>query len=222
MKNLTSHILLLTSFFSLLSCTQDLYEKGDSEFSYMRADFGEAIVNADKLVSRVVTDDDDVLTLTTPYTASWIQRPDTTYRAVIYYNKVENGAEPLSISHVTTLTPHRDSLAVRKWNPDPVGVETAWVGRNRRYLNIGLVLKMGATEKEATPQSVGILHGGTTINADSTRTADLLFYHQQGDVPEYYSQRAYLSVPLGGVAADSVRLTVVTYDGPFVRTYPLN
>ena len=221
MKKPVSLLSLFTLLCSLLSCTQDLYEKGDSEYSYMRADFGEAMVNGDKQVSRVVTDDDDVLTLTTPYTASWIQRPDTTYRAVMYYNKVGNGAEPLSISHVTTLTPHRDSLAVRKWNPDPVGLETAWVGRNHRYLNIGLVLKMGATDKEATPQSVGMLHGGVTINADSTRTADLLFYHQQGDVPEYYSQRAYLSVPLSGVVADSVRLNVVTYDGRFVRTYPL-
>jgi hypothetical protein len=67
-----------------------------------------------------------------------------------------------------------------------------------------------------------MLCGGITVNADSTRTMQLLFNHHQGDVPEYYSQRAYISLPLQGLAADSVRLTVVTYDGPFVRTFSLN
>ena len=85
----------------------------------------------------------------------------------------------------------------------------------------GAVLKVGAADKDATPQSVGMLHGGITINADSTRTINLLFNHRQGDVPEYYSQRFYMSMPLSGLDADSVRLTIVTYDGRFVRTFPL-
>lgn len=220
MKHLALFFLLLTSYI-LLSCEQDVYEKGDGSYSYMRADFVEAYVGADKQVSRVMTDDDDELTLTAPYMAEWIKRPDTTYRAVLYYNKVENGAEPLKLSRITTLTLRRDSSDVEKWNPDPVGIETAWVGRNRRYLNMGLILKIGATDKDATPQIVSMLDGGVTINADSTRTVELLFNHYQGDVPEYYSQRAYISLPLQGIEADSVRLTVVTYDGPFVRTFPL-
>lgn len=224
MKKLTSrlayHIPYL-SFLFLFACEQDVYEKGDGELSYLRADFVEAYVNADKQINRVVTDDDDELTLTMPYTADWIKRPDTTYRAVIYYNKVENGAEPLSIARVTTLTLRYDSTEVSNWNPAPIGMETAWIAHNRRYLNLGLVLKTGATDKDATPQTVGMLCGGITVNADSTRTMQLLFNHHQGDVPEYYSQRAYISLPLQGLAADSVRLTVVTYDGPFVRTFSL-
>ena len=102
MKHLALFFLLLTSYI-LLSCEQDVYEKGDGSYSYMRADFVEAYVGADKQVSRVMTDDDDELTLTAPYMAEWIKRPDTTYRAVLYYNKVENGAEPLKLSRITTL-----------------------------------------------------------------------------------------------------------------------
>lgn len=203
------------------ACEQEVYEKGDGELSYMRADFVEAFVNADKQISRVVTDNDDELTLTTPYSADWITRPDTTYRAVIYYNKMENRAEPLSLARVTTLTLRNDSNALSKWNPDPIGMETAWVGHNLRYLNLGLVLKSGATDKNATPQSVGMLHGGITVNADSTHTLQLLFNHHQGDVPEYYSQRAYVSLPLSGLTVDSVRLTVVTYNGTVVRTFSI-
>lgn len=205
----------------LAACEQELYEKGDGKYSLMRADFAEAHVNADKKVDRVVTDDGDDLPLTTPYAASWIKQADTTYRAVIYYNNVEGKAEPLSISRVSTVTLRRDSAALSKWAPDPVGLETAWVGSNRRYLNLGLVLMTGATEKDATPHSVGMLHGGTTVNADSTRTVSVLFNHRQGDVPEYYSQRVYASMPLQGIDADSLRLTVVTYSGRFTRTYAL-
>ncbi|MBQ3754174.1 MAG: NigD-like N-terminal domain-containing protein [Prevotella sp.] len=224
MKNLASQLLPFFPYLSvllLLSCTQDLYEKGDGKYSYLRADFAEAYVNADKQVNRLVTDDNDELTLTKPYTADWIERADTTYRTAIYYNKLEKGAEALSISRVTTLTLRSDSGALSKWAPDPVGMEAAWIGRNCRYLNMGLVLKVGAADKDATPQSVGMLHGGITINADSTRTINLLFNHRQGDVPEYYSQRFYMSMPLSGLDADSVRLTIVTYDGRFVRTFPL-
>ncbi len=212
------HIALLVL---LAACEQEIYEKGDGQLSYMRADFVEAFVNADKQVNRVVTDNDDELTLATPYSADWISRPDTTYRAVLYYNKVDSRAELLGLGRVTTLSLRRDSSAVSKWNPDPIGMETAWVGHNLRYLNLGLVLKIGATDKDATPQSVSMLHGGITVNADSTQTLRLLFNHQQGDVPEYYSQRAYVSVPLSGLTVDSVRLTVVTYDGTVVRTFPI-
>ena len=84
MKKLTSRLAYLIpylSFLFLLACEQDLYEKGDGELSYLRADFVEAYVNADKQINRVVTDDDDELKLTMPYTADWIKRPDTTYRA---------------------------------------------------------------------------------------------------------------------------------------------
>lgn len=205
----------------LAACEQEVYEKGDGEYSYMRADFVEAFVNADMQVSRVVTDNDDELPLTKPYSADWIKRPDTTYRAVLYYNKVENRAEPLSIARITTLTLRNDSNAVSKWNPDPIGMETVWVGHNLRYLNLGLVLKTGAIDKDAKPQSIGMLNGGITVNEDNTRTLQLLFNHHQGDAPEYYSQRAYVSLPLSGIAADSVRLTVVTYNGTVVRTFSI-
>ena len=43
----------------LAACEQEVYEKGDGELSYLRADFVEAFVNADKEVSRVLTDNDD-------------------------------------------------------------------------------------------------------------------------------------------------------------------
>jgi hypothetical protein len=69
-----------------VGCEQDAYDKGDASYSYMRADFVEANVGSDKRIAGVVTDDDAQLQLTTPFSASWIQRADTVYRAVMFYN----------------------------------------------------------------------------------------------------------------------------------------
>ncbi len=78
MKKFVRLLSAVSLFAFATSCEQELYDKGDSEYSLMRADFVEAFVDNDKQVGYVVTDDDERLQLTAPYTAQWIQRPDTT------------------------------------------------------------------------------------------------------------------------------------------------
>lgn len=51
------------------------------------------------------------------------------------------------------------------------------------------------------------------VNADGTTTQHLTLYHDQGGVPEYYSQRTYVSIPLSDIHADFIILTINTYDG---------
>ena len=53
---------------------------------------------------------------------------------------------------------------------------------------------------------------------DGTVTALLHFYHNQADIPQYYSNKYYLSVLCDKMTCDSIRLTVNTYDGEVVRT----
>lgn len=212
MKKLTSYFLPLVPCL-LLSCTQDLYEKGDNENSYLRADFVEAFVNNDKQVRRVVTDDDVELKLTTSFSADWIQRADTVYRGVMYYNQQDGAAKVRSLSNVGTLTLRRDTTDGKKWKTDPVGLETVWVSTNRKYLNLGLVLKMGAMEKDATPQSIGMMLSRVDTDEEGVRTGHLQLVHSQGDVPEYYSQRVYVSLPLQGLTVDTLYLTMNTYSG---------
>ena len=84
-----SYFLPLT-FYLLISCTQDGYEKGDGQYSNMRGDFVEAMVGADKKIVSLTTDDGDTYPLTQPYAAKWITRPDTIYRCMLYYNKVRD------------------------------------------------------------------------------------------------------------------------------------
>lgn len=212
MKKLFSYLLSVSSCL-ILSCTQDTYEKGDSENSYLRADFIEAFVESDKQVRRVVTDDDVELRLTKVFSADWIQRADTVYRAVMYYSQQGDAAEVRALSGVGTLTLRRDTTEGKKWKTDPVGLETAWVSTNRKYLNLGLVLKMGASEKDAEPQSIAMMLTRIDTDEKGVRTGHLQLVHSQGDIPEYYSQRVYISLPLQGVTVDTLFLTMNTYDG---------
>lgn len=211
---------LLTLVAASVACEQDFYEKGDSENSYLRADFIEAFVDGGGQVRRVVTDDDDELLLAKPFTATWIQRTDTVYRAVMYHSRKGGGeAVVRSLSRVTTIPLSRDTAAARTVTSDPLGFESAWIATNRKYLNLGLVLKTGALEgTNARQQTVGmLLQRIDTTRAGNDgkerRTAHLRLVHSQGDVPQYYSQRVYVSMPLQRLTVDTLYLTIDTYDG---------
>lgn len=217
-------LLLLISFLTLFSCEQDLYEKGDNEYSYMRADFVEAVVGSNKQIVYVVTDNDERLLLTAPYTDSWIGRSDTVYRALLYYSNQDDRAKVELMGRVSTLSINDDSVSVSTWREklaDPVGLETAWVSFNKKYLNLGLVLKTGAVDDESKIQKLGMHYSSSYINADSTRTVHLLLSHNQGEVPEYYSQRVYVSVPISEVPTDTLRVSINTYNGVVTKNYRL-
>ena len=102
--------LLLLGIALLTSCERDSYDKGDSSDSYVRADFVEAFVDSDKKVNYVVTDDDVRLTFANAYSSSWIQKADTVYRALMYYNLIDSKTELLSLQRVGTMTIRTDSL----------------------------------------------------------------------------------------------------------------
>ena len=53
---------------------------------------------------------------------------------------------------------------------------------------------------------------------DGTTTAHLRFYHDQADIPQYYSNKYYLSVLCDQLVCDSICIVVNTYDGEMTRT----
>jgi len=210
-------VLMLTA-----ACEQELYEKGDSSMSYMRADFVEAFVGSGKQVDYVITDDGDSLQLTAPYKGSWVERADTLYRALMYYNQRGTTAEISSMYRVPVLSAKRDVIGINKAKTDPVGLETIWMSRSKRYLNLGLLLKTGEAEAEKPrAQSFGIVKDGTALNDDRTLTLNLTLSHNQGDIPQYYTQRSYLSIAVSELKVDSLRLTLHTYDGVVSRVFSL-
>lgn len=215
MKRLFRLLLLMPL---LAACEQDVYDKGDSQYSYLRADMVDAKVGGDKKVVTVVTDDGEELPLTAPYSSSWIAKADTTYRAVMYYNLKGSQAEVVSMSQLSTVRIKPAFFVKDKLRDDPLSLESAWVSGNKKYLNMSVIMKIGAIGKDDELQVLGMV--GDSITADGGKlTCHIRLYHSQGDVPQYYSQRYYFSVPLSGIEVDSLQLRINTYDGVVVKGF---
>ena len=214
------HTALLALSLGFLACTQDAYDKGQGTYSLMRVDLVEAHVRADSLIDYVTTDDGQLLQLLQPSRHTWVKTTDTLYRAMLYYNlSGQDKAEVLSCAPViTTKVTPADSLK-EGMKTDPVGLESVWMARSRRYLNVSIYLKMGESDNDKAVHRLAIVKDTLVENADATSTLCLQLYHDQGNVPAYYSQRTYFSIPLYDLQADSVSLTVTTYDGRVTKLF---
>ena len=220
------HLLRLLVIILVASCTQDAYEKGEGTYSLMRGDFAEANVNSNREVTSITTDDGETLPLTTLATAQWISRPDTIYRCMLYYNKVKAAdgkpaAEVISLGRVPCLYVKSLISFEKTYKDDPVKFESIWNSKSGKYLNLHLQLKTGYTEDSTAVQKLDIVTDSLISYPNGRRTLSLLLYHDQGNVPEYYSTQAYVSIPTTGLAVDSIRLYLNTYSGPVIKTLPI-
>lgn len=207
--------------FLLFSCETDSYEKGQGEYSLMQADMGELTINGDKQAVAFTTDDGDSYTLTDPVKVQWIQTADTTYRAVIYYNKVREGqAEAIGLSSVPTMTPV-EHWRFREQPQDPIGFESAWVAKNKKYINLGLLFKSGYVDDTMGRHLISVAQDTILVNADQTCTAYYRFLHGQNNTPEYFTNRHYISILLPQELPDTVHLAIATYDGVINHTFAL-
>ena len=214
-------LLLYTFLLLLFSCETDSYEKGQGKYSLMRADFAELTVNSQQQGVGFVTDEGEQLALANPLTASWITRPDTTYRAIVYYNKVENGrAEIVSLGRMGVLSPV-PHWRLKEMPQDPLGVESVWLTRNGKYINLGLLLKNGRIEDEEGTHVLGLCRDTVLKNDNQTQTAYYRLLHSQGDAPEYYTNRRYVSILLPQEHLDTVRLSMETYSGRLEKVIAL-
>lgn len=221
MKNTLTALFMVLA--TMASCTQDAYEKGEGRYSSLRADFVEAHARSDKQVDYALTDDGDRLDFTVPYShASWVKTPDSLYRGILYYKGTGASVEVVALSSVSvidSLVP-KDSLK-QGLKMDPLTLESIWVSKNKRYLNAGIYLKTGETEDEKAAHRIGLVRDTLITHTDGKSTLRVLFYHDQGNMPEYYSTRSYFSVLLPGIQADSLQLSVNTYNGTVVKCFPL-
>ena len=208
MRHLFIYIALTAAL--LASCENDTYDKGEGAYSYLQADFVEAHANGEKEIDYVITDNGDSLSLVAPCAAAWAKTADSTYRAALYYNKVEGGkAKAVIIEQVLTmsLTP-ADSITEMK--TDPIGVEAVWTDSRKRYVNLTLTLKVGTVSNDSEKHKVTLVPDSLHFNShDTSRTLHLTLYHDKGDIPEYYTEKYYFSLPSAQFAAldaDSVAI----------------
>ncbi len=223
MIHVTKRILPLCLFtFFLLSCESDSYDKGEGKYSNTLAEMAELTVNTQKQGVSFVTDDGISYNLSTPYTAKWIETADTTYRTIIYYDKLDDGrAKTVSCGQVGTLSPIAH-WRFKKQPQDPVGVESAWLAKSGKYINLGLLVKSGYVDDKEGGHVVALACDTVLANGDGTQTAYYRLLHEQGDTPEYYTNRRYLSILLpADNRPDTVSLSIVTYNGGFERSFAL-
>lgn len=216
---------MLSSLLLILgtSCKRDSYEKGEGKYSLMRGDFVELHINADKKADAVTTDDGDQYPLQNLYSANWISVADTTYRCMLYYNKVKAAdgkmqAEVISVGQVPcpSIKPLNDFD--KEVRTDPVRFESMWMSKSGKYLNVSLQLKTGQTEDTTAIHQLAFLSDELAIHPNEKRTLHFFLYHDQNKMPEYYSTQVYVSIPTKDIEADSVCFTVNTYSGPIVKT----
>ena len=219
MKKLFRLLVIITvncQLSTLISCTQDAYEKGEGEYSLVRGDFAEAVVNSSKQVTKIVTDDGDELFLTSPYTAKWVAKADTTYRCMLYYNKVDGKAEIVSMGQVPCATVYPLSQFDKEFKTDPVKFESTWMSKTGRYLNLSIQVKTGTADDTAAVQSLAVVSDTLITHPDGKQIRSLILHHDQGNVPQYYSTQVYFSIPTDRIDADSVRISINSYDGEVV------
>ncbi len=214
-------LLILSAFYC--GCTSEAYDTGDGSLSYMRADFVEAQTDVNAMVVSATLDDGTTLSLAPSAKADWITTKDTVYRALLYYNKVEDKSTVASIAISQVLVPNvvsgKNITAV--YPADPVSLETVWMSKNKRYLNLGVYIKIGSKNGSFGTQSLGFLHYDTIEQEDGSRLYRLRLVHNQNGVPEYYSTQVYMSIPLYRLPfhiqeGDKVEIDVNTYAAGYV------
>ncbi len=202
------------------ACQSDGYETGDGRYSYLRADLVEAHTAEAGTITAATTDDGERLTPSTPLTASWATTPDSTYRAILYYSRADGTSTTVEVHTIAAVPVCRPRAAAtfKKIVTDPVTFQSQWTGADGRYVNLALDLKTGTADTQDARQTVGIVLDSTVTRSDGRTVAFLRLYHDQGDVPQYYSSRTYLSIPTANIKADSAALTIATYKGTVTHT----
>ena len=213
-------------FCLFISCTQDAYEKGEGEYSLMRGDFAEAYVNTAKEMESITTDDGELLPLKVNKTAKWVTTADTTYRCMLYYNKVQDQsgqflADVISIGQVPCPRIVPLPEFEKELKTDPVKFESMWLSRTGKYLNMSLQVMSGHTDDTTAVHQLSFVSDTLMTHADHSRTLHVRLHHDQHQVPAYYSVQAYVSLLVDSIQADSIHFTVNTYNGTVVKTLPL-
>lgn len=207
------------------SCSNESYETGDGAYSYMRADLVDAHVDGNMVIDYVNTDDGERLVANNDYTISWAKTGDKDYRTLLYYNKVatnsnSNSAEIITASWVPVLT--LDTLKSDEQPVmDPVTFNSAWLSANKKYINIGFSIKTGRADNDSISQTIGLLYFDTMTLTDGKTLTDVIFSHDQGGVPEYYSQQYYASIRTSQFDTDIVRIRIKGYDGEVMKEFSI-
>jgi len=222
-RGIKSAVIALIASVVVASCTQEYYDTGDNTYSYVRADFADAYTNGNKQLVSATTDEGDSLVFSAPLTCSWAEQSDTFYRCLLYHDHDTRPTIARSAAYVLVPPVYDRQQISAEIKTDPVEFESAWESTNGRYLNLGLSIKLGQNDGETGSQRIGLVCDSIVSDTLGNSTTYLLLYHDQNNVPRYYSTKTYVSVrttdlPIAPKPGNSVCFTVNTDDGLVSRT----
>ena len=213
-------IWVLVVTFLVVSCTVDPYETGDTSLSYLKAEMVDMHV-VGREVRSIVTDADERLSVSSSFLLpEKIEHRDTTYRVMLYYNKVGN--KPIELksmrqAYVVRPSDRQSSLTLKD---DPVKLISAWKAQNGNYLNLSLGFMTGNMDDDGAVHKLGLVVDAVETMGDGSRTYYLIFHHDQDSIPEYYTQTVYLSIPLMDYAiGDRICIKMNTYSGCIEKSF---
>lgn len=211
--------MLVVTFF-VVSCTVDPYETGDTSLSYLKAEMVDMHV-VGREVRSIVTDADERLSVSSSFLLpEKIEHRDTTYRVMLYYNKVGN--KPIELksmrqAYVVRPSDRQSSLTLKD---DPIKLISAWKAQNGNYLNLSLGFMTGNMDDDGAVHKLGLVVDAVETMGDGSRTYYLIFHHDQDSIPEYYTQTVYLSIPLKDYAiGDRICIKMNTYSGCIEKSF---
>lgn len=207
-------IIFVTALLMLSACKNDSYESGDGQYSYLQADFVEANTSASKELVSARTDDGDMLLFSPHVFKEWASTPDSVYRSLLYYNKVNDDrtTEVYSIVQIPVVKIHK-LKGTDEISTDPLFLKSAWISKNRKYLNLYFGIKTGVEDGNDNIQTLSVVYAPDVNNSNDSRNPYIKVVHKQNGVPEYYTSYGYISVPLNDFAlGTTIHLSVNTYD----------
>ncbi len=206
------HIAMLFALFfvaTLLSCSDDdgLSIDGHKVIDFV-SEFGMISTNSRAQVVGFTNDNDEYRAFFEPtdITNAVI---DTTYRALVYYYTSEDFSDYGLYAFVSIpVCPPIDISEVEEVKTDPVWSPEIWVSNNKSYINIGM------TVYSYTDSSAHILDIVKSVDESKGNMTTLTLYHDQNDIPEYYSSTIYVSIPIKGYfeSGEPVNIVINTYD----------
>lgn len=202
-------VAILAPVWVLGACTIGGYEAGDSRYSYMRADFGMVYTGKTAKVSHMLTDAGDSVFFEEPWKTGWTTKGDTVYRALVYYDAATG--RYISSAPVVVVSPAKVS-AGSKIPADPLTIEAVWMGGG--FLNIRFAVKTGRSDSTGVARKMGLVYEGISEPREGCREFGVRLFHDNKGIPEYYTVRGYMSMPLTpDMQEAAIRLWANTYAG---------
>lgn len=213
----------------LSSCKSDSYETGDGDYSFLHTDFTDLTIKSGTVTSGI-TDDDVTLIMPSGLTYSDKIKNDTVVRCLLYYS-MPDASEAISVrkcTDVSVVLPH-DTSEVKEIPTDPVKLTSAWMSKNKRYVNVQLGLMVGSNSDSAARQKLAFVCD--SISTVGKGAVFLSLRHDQAGFEQYYTQDVYVSIPVSGVIPvvkgkavsdvqpDTINVTVNTYSGKQTKQF---